>query len=70
MSALTVTALVLGVVGGVLFVSAVRWIIRDVREEAAHRRAEQWRADERARRMAELRAAERSYLTEHPGRPE
>ena len=70
MSALQATALVIGIAGGVLLAGSVRWIVRDMREEAAHRRAQQWRADERARRLAELRAAERSYLTEHPGRPE
>ena len=70
MSALTVTALALGVVGSVLLIGGTRWIVRDMREEAAHRRAQQWRADEKQRRLAQLRAAERSYLTDDPQRPE
>ena len=70
MSALTVTALALGVVGGVLFIGGVRWIVRDLREEAEHRRAEQWRAEEKQRRLADLRATERSYWADQEGRPE
>ena len=70
MSTLQVTAFVLGVVGGVLAVWGGTWIVRDMREQAEWSRREQWRADERARRLADLRAAERSYWAEQEGRPE
>lgn len=69
MTALTATGLVVGLVIAALLTYCAWWVVTDLQEEAEHRRAEQWRAEEKQRRLEQLRAAERSYWADQEGRP-